>query len=156
MSAVYDLAKNKQIWGTFENLREHLFDQFQNVSYDSKTGLSIDDLEQKIDDYIRSYPEAPRVLQKANIFRIIMEYGQIYIDPLDWFADKLNHGGLLAKIRNGWHRDIENGVIKDAASYTSPHCQDKNWAFLRWKAFSLLVMCLYCFSTYQLAAPWHT
>ena len=35
---------------------------------------------------------------------------QLHIDPLDRFADKLNHGGLLAKVRNGWHRDIENGV----------------------------------------------
>lgn len=26
---------------------------------------------------------------------------------------------------------------------TSPHCQDKKWAFLRWKTFFLSVMCLY-------------
>jgi len=47
-----------------------------------------------------------------------MEYGQIYIDPLDWFADKLHHGGLLAKIRDGWHKDVRNGAIMGAASWS--------------------------------------
>jgi len=85
----------QRVWETFEDSRGHLFNQFQDIPFDPRTGLSPRELEQEIEEYLRTHQEQPRVLQKANVFRIVATRGQIYIDPHGWFIDKLNHGGHL-------------------------------------------------------------
>ena len=117
MSTVYDVAEAQQVWGTFENLRDRLFDQFQNVPFVPETGLSLEELKQEVEAYLQSHPDQPRVLQKANVYRIVVTRGRIYIDPLDWYADKLNHGNLVRRLRDGWHQEARSGVIKKEASW---------------------------------------
>jgi len=120
------------MWGTFERNRDHLFDQFQRASFNPKTGLSLDELEQLINDYLEEHPEQPRVLQKANVFRIVVTRGQICIDPIDWFVDKIDHGGfmrtmsledeinhgsLVRKLSLKWFEEAKNGVIAEEAGW---------------------------------------
>ncbi len=92
---------DQQIWNTFEQSRDHLFNQFQEISFDSTTGLSLQDLQDEIETYLQAHPDQPRVVQKAHIFRIVVTRGQITIDPRDWFVDKLNHGGHSSTPRAG-------------------------------------------------------
>jgi pyruvate formate-lyase/glycerol dehydratase family glycyl radical enzyme len=95
-------SKSAPVWGTFEQVRTHLFDQFQNVSYLSSSGLPLEELELEVELYLGAHPDQPRVLQKANVYRIVVTRGQISIDPADWFVDKLNHGGLVRRVRDRW------------------------------------------------------
>jgi pyruvate formate-lyase/glycerol dehydratase family glycyl radical enzyme len=95
-------ATSVSVWDTFDSLRDHLYDQFQDVPYDQGSGLPVDQLRQEIEHFLASHPEMPRVLQKAHMFRIVVTLGQIHVDPHDWYADKLNHGGLVREIRDGW------------------------------------------------------
>ena len=97
MTTKADIAETQQLWGTFDQNRDHLFNQFQEIPFDPETGLSPQELEQEIEAYLQAHPEQPRVLQKANVYRIVVTRGQIYVDPLDWYADKLNHGGHLKR-----------------------------------------------------------
>lgn len=117
MSAI-DVTEAQQLWGTFERVREHLYDQFQNVPFDPKTGMSLEDLRQEVEMYLQAHPDQPRALQKANVYRIVVTRGQIYVDPLDWFADKLNHGNLVRKVRDRWHGEARSGAIKKEASWS--------------------------------------
>jgi formate C-acetyltransferase len=107
----------QQMWGTFEAVRDHLFDQFQNVPFDPRPGLSLEELQGEVETDLQAHPDRPRVLQKANAYRIVVTRGQICIDPLDWFVDKLNHGGLVRKIRDAWHREARTGAIEKEASW---------------------------------------
>ena len=84
---------DQQVWNTFEQNRNHLFNQFQDISFNEMTGLSLESLKDEIKAYLQANPNQPRVLQKAHVFRIVVTRGQIAIDPHDWFVDKLNHGG---------------------------------------------------------------
>jgi formate C-acetyltransferase len=93
MRASARIAEPTSLWGTFDSIRDHLFNQFQDTPFDAETGLSLPELELEVEAYLQDHPDQPRVLQKANVFRIVVTRGQIYIDPLDWFVDKLNHGG---------------------------------------------------------------
>jgi formate C-acetyltransferase len=90
-------AEHQQVWGTFDRVRRHLSNQFKNIPFDVTTGISVEVLQNEIDDYLRKNLGQPKVLQKANIFRIVTTRGQICIDPRDWFIDKLNHGGHLGR-----------------------------------------------------------
>ncbi len=102
MISVADDAAEPQLWGTFERLRAHLFDQFQGVPFDPETGLPPAELERAVEGYLQAHADEPRVLQKANAYRIVVTQGQVYVDPTDWFADKLNHGSLVCKVRDRW------------------------------------------------------
>ena len=85
--------------GTFDRHREHLFNQFNEIPFDPETGLSPEELEKQINAYLVAHHEQPRVLQKANVFRIVVASGQIYIDPIDWFVKKLNHGSIYSRLK---------------------------------------------------------
>jgi len=115
----FDFIKAPQTWGTFESLREHLFNQFQNVPFIPETGLSLEELKQEVEAYLQANPDQPKVLQKANVYRIVVTQGQLYLDPLDWFADKLNHGGLVTKVRDGWFQEARAGAIRKEAGWFS-------------------------------------
>ena len=112
------VINTQQVWGMFEGLREHLFQQFQDVPFVPETGLSLAELKQEIEAYVQTNPHMPRVLQKANVYRIVVTRGQICLDPVDWYADKLNHGNLVRKLRDGWHHEARAGVIKEEASWS--------------------------------------
>jgi pyruvate formate-lyase/glycerol dehydratase family glycyl radical enzyme len=118
MSKIIDVDNAQHIWGTFDGVREHLYDQFQNIQYDLDTGLSIKDLENEVETYLQNHPDHPKVLQKANIFRISLTHSQICIDPVDWFASNINHGNFVNRIRDKWHGDVRNTLVKDEAMWS--------------------------------------
>ena len=118
--------------GTFDRHREHLFGQFNEIPFDPETGLSPEELEREVNAYLVAHLGHPRVLQKANVFRIVVTRGQIYIDPVDWFIGKLNHGGLMRgmsyeeecshgslvrKLSLKWLEEAECGVIAEEAEW---------------------------------------
>lgn len=100
---------------TFEDLREHLFNQFQDPPFEEDTGISSSELEAEVRQFIRENPGMPKVQQKAHAYRIVVTRGRICVDPLDWFADKLDHGGILRKLSGGWLDEAVNGPIKSQA-----------------------------------------
>ena len=104
-----------ELWSTFDRLEDHLYNQFQNIPFVRESGDSPDELREIVEKWITDHPEQPRVLQKAHAFRIILERGQIYVDPDDWFADKLNHGGLIRDLNRRWLSEAKEGVIQPEA-----------------------------------------
>lgn len=104
----------------FENVRNHLYNQFQDVDFDAQTGLPLVQLQNEVDLYLQSHPDQSRVLQKAHVFRILLTHGQISIDPQDWFAGKLNHGDLIRH-----HRDEILAEFKTAADRIEHNWSDR-------------------------------
>jgi pyruvate formate-lyase/glycerol dehydratase family glycyl radical enzyme len=115
--------------GAFERSRGHLFHQFQEIPFDPKTGRSPRELEQDIEAYLQAHPDVPRVLQKAHVFHLVVTRGQIYVDPLDWFVGKLNHGGhvkrplygdedsLVRRLSLRWLDEALDGVLAAEATW---------------------------------------
>jgi len=105
------------LWNSFDQVREHLFDQFNNPPFDPASGLAPDELERELAAYLEANPATPRVLQKAHIFRLVVTCAQITVDPQDWFADKLNHAGLIKKIDDRWLAEAQAGPLKEESSW---------------------------------------
>lgn len=99
-------------WNTFDSVREHLFQQFENPPFDPASGLTPEELEHEVEAYLSTHGETPRVLQKAHIFALILTRGQICVDPQDWFADKLNHANLIRKIDERWLSEAQAGPLQ--------------------------------------------
>ena len=117
MAAVLDVAESSQVWGTFDRVRDHLFEQFKDVPYVPETGSSKESLQQVVEGFLVEYSDMPRVLQKAHAYRLAVTHGQICVDPEDWFVDKLNHGGVVRSIREGWYREAKAGAIQQEADW---------------------------------------
>lgn len=117
MEAAAAIAAQPQVWDTFERNREHLFDQFRDAPFDPDSGLPVEALEQEVRAYLAAHSDQPRVLQKAHAFRIVVTRGQICVDPLDWFADKLNHGNIVRRIRDEWYAEARAGALKTEAGW---------------------------------------
>ena len=103
-----DITDTAPVWGTFDGVRERLFGQFTDGRFAEDSGLPIEAVRQEVDRYLQGHADQPRVLQKAHVFDIIVTRAQIYVDPIDWFADKLNHGNVLRGLTLG-SSDTEGG-----------------------------------------------
>lgn len=101
----------------FDEVREHLFAQFADVPFDPQTGLAPDQLEREVNAYLADHPDTPRVLLKANVYQMLVTKGRICINPLDWYADKLQHGGILRKLQQQWYSEAKAGPIKTEADW---------------------------------------
>ena len=108
---------DQQLWGTFDSVRDHLYDQFRQVPFDPDSGLPPDELERQARIYLERHPDQPRVLQKAHLFRMVVTLAQIYVDPLDWYADKLNDGNLVCRIRDEWYAEAQASVLRQEAGW---------------------------------------
>jgi pyruvate formate-lyase/glycerol dehydratase family glycyl radical enzyme len=95
-------AQTAPLWGTFGSLRDLLFNQFEAPPFDPATGVTPDELATEIRAHLTAHPDQPRILQRAHSFRIAVTRAQIAIDPRDWFVDKLNHGGIVRRVRDEW------------------------------------------------------
>ncbi|MBI4218588.1 MAG: hypothetical protein HY682_00490 [Chloroflexi bacterium] len=120
----------KEVWGTFERSRDHLFTQFSNTPFDPSTGLAPEALLREVDGFLAAHSDMPRVLQKAHVFRIVVTRAQICVDPADWFVDKLNHGHILRKLTLGtyyagrldegrWLGEATRGPLIEGAAWLS-------------------------------------
>ena len=105
------------VWNTFENVREHLALQFENPPYDPTSGLDPQELEDAVSSFLAAHHELPRILQIAHVYRLVVTRGQIAVDPQDWFADKLNHGGLLQKISDQWLAEAQAGPLQQESAW---------------------------------------
>ena len=101
----------------YDDVREHLFNQFQSVEYDSATGLSPDQLKITVDTFRATHPDMSRVLLKAHIYRIIVTQAQITLDPLDCFVDKLNHGAIVRALQHEWYQEAITGPVRCEAQW---------------------------------------
>ena len=117
MAVTIDEVETQALWGTFDANREHLYEQFRDVPWERDSGLAPEELARAVEEYLTTHPDEPRVVQKANVLRIIMTRGQIALDPLDWYADKLNHGRLVAKLNRRWLREAQSSVLADEAGW---------------------------------------
>ena len=111
------LTTSTSPWNTFEDVREHLFHQFTSTPFDASSGLPLEELEGEIEGFLAAHPEMPRVLQKAHVYRLVVTRAQIAVDPLDWFVDKLNHGGLIDRLNRRWLAEAQAGPLKEESAW---------------------------------------
>jgi len=123
-----DAVDTQRLWGTFDDVSDGLFAQFQDIQYAADRGIPLDELEAEVEQYLATHADQPKVLQKANVYRIVVSRGQISVDPNDWFADKLNHGHILRKLTKGsfYSLKLERGTWLDEAA-AGPLAEGAAW-----------------------------
>lgn len=116
MTAYSSVDYKNETWNTFDKLRSHLENQYEESEYLPETGLSISQLNQAVNEYLSTSKDS-FVVQKANVFKIIVTKGQIAVDPGDWFADKLRHGRILERLKNRYFNEVMTDKLPYHSSY---------------------------------------
>jgi trans-4-hydroxy-L-proline dehydratase len=109
MVATRDPAVRERVIDSFDTHRDTIFKRFKNPPFSTESGLPPAALQQVVDVYLRDNASEPRIIQKANVFRLVLESGRIYIEPLDWFAEKVDHGDTVRNLTLGSRDAAEAG-----------------------------------------------
>ena len=88
---------NNGVWGTFERERERLNLQMLEPGFVDGSGLSPSDLKSGFYKLRDSLSGDSAVIRKAKLLEYLLLNGRISVDPEDWFADKLDHQGLMSE-----------------------------------------------------------
>lgn len=99
----------------FEDVRESLIKQYENIPYAAGVGSPPEELKATVAAYLDENAEQPAAIKKANVFNMVLSQARIYVDPNDWFVDKINHGGILASLRRDWHSKAVATILAEAA-----------------------------------------
>lgn len=128
MVATKPPAKHGRDLDTFDASRDIIFRRFKNADFVPRSGVAPEELQHIADAYLADHPDEPRILQKANIFRLVLTRGRICVDPLDWFAEKIDHGDVVRKLTLGPREEgkVGRGKWLDEAA-TGPLLAGTEW-----------------------------
>ena len=84
----------------FDSVRQKLEKQYVNAEYGS--GWSKQQLSDAFDNFCAENPDQPRIVQKAEMLRLICENAPIAPEKDDYFVGKVQHYGLLLYLRGRW------------------------------------------------------
>jgi formate C-acetyltransferase len=98
------------LWETWKVVREKLSEQYCTCHFNEATGLPVEELEHEVRKYLSEHPDEPRIRQKAMIFSFLLEHARIRVDPFDWFADHIDTGNILTKIRDEWQQQASTDI----------------------------------------------
>lgn len=98
-------------WNTFEQDRAALEKQYDQTIWREETGLPPEVLSAQCLLVLEESAQLPRVLQKAKLFAYVLQNAQIALVPEDFFADQINHAGILLQIRGSWLQHEKDGTL---------------------------------------------
>ena len=99
-------------WNTFDSDRATLEKQYDRNNWIIASGLSVEELSAQCYRLIQLNRNLSHLELKANLFCYILENAQIEINPIDFFAEKINHGGILLNLRKEWLYDIKHKYLE--------------------------------------------
>ena len=102
---------SKDVWETFNKERDRLNRQMLEPNFVKGSGLESEALKRGFYEQRESLTDVSPVIKKARLFEYLLLNGRISVDPGDWFADKLDHQGLMAE----YNRTVLNTVAAEHA-----------------------------------------
>ena len=105
------------LWGRFDRDRRHLERQYAEPVYDPDTGLAPEALERAAESCLLDNASRGRVIQKALLYALIADKARIGVDPLDFFADGLQHGNLLTRLQTRWWDEVKCGPLSEETAW---------------------------------------
>lgn len=102
---------------TFDRDREHLEAQYHDPPWDEDSGWPLERLQTEAERLVEDAEALgePRIITRARVFALCLDHGRMDVDPLDWFADHLQHGDIVRGLRNRWTAEIRRDVIPEVS-----------------------------------------
>lgn len=101
------------VWNTFESYKEELAKQYKIERWNTESGMDLKSLREACFRILTECAGESRMIQKAKILSLILQKAQIEVNPLEWFVDKINHGGIVVEIRTMWKEEVDAGEMQE-------------------------------------------
>lgn len=101
------------IWNRFDENKQFLITQYNTENWNTKSGLSSEELETECEKLLNKLQDMPKDIIKAKVFEFIMDNAQLEVCPHNWFPAKINHRNILVKLSNRWKSDVENNELSN-------------------------------------------
>ena len=98
-------------WNTFEHDRPALERQYEKPRWIEQSGLPPEALSAECLRLLAQNGDLPRELVKAKLLQCVLQNAQLALVPEDFFADQIQHSGILLQIRNAWLRTERDGGL---------------------------------------------
>ena len=128
----------------FDDARPRLEKQYEQVQYDPASGLSPEALRQEFDAECARHPGEPRILTRARLMRLICEKARIAPEKDNFFASKVDGGGLIQQWKRQWGQEMwhkEFGFqsdgwcsMTDLKEHACHYCVDTSHTCPDWEA----------------------
>ncbi len=99
------MKKNMDKIKPFDSVRGNLENQCMNVSYISESGLSKEGLASEFKQKLSEMSSEPRIIIKAELFKLLCLRAAIAPEPNDFFVGKIEHHKLLIRLKDQWLRE---------------------------------------------------
>ena len=104
------------VWNTFEQNKHRLARQYKENRWSNQNAMPLPELQVACEEIVAKDGQMPRMLIKAELLSFILRNAQIEVNPLEWFADKINHGGIVVNIRTKWKEEVDACEMKQCLS----------------------------------------
>ena len=95
---------------SFAENREFIKTQYTEEKHVS-CGLSPEELERGMREYIASFGALPREIEKARAFEFVLDNAEFELNPHNLFQCKIHHGGTITNLRGEWKTEVETGEM---------------------------------------------
>ena len=104
---------SNSFWNTFDSVRSRQASQYERQVFPADTGFDVETLEREIRRHIAEHVEEPRIKLRAAMFAFLLENARIRVDAFDWFADHIDAGCIMTKIREEWRNEFAGSAHYD-------------------------------------------
>jgi formate C-acetyltransferase len=112
------------IWNTFEQNIDSLKNEFKEDNFIASSGIEFNELKKACFAIAKS-KSLSVVTKRANIISYIMENARISLNYYGWFADRVEHGGIIHQIRQLFLKDLYKTELKQIQKVQKNQIQDR-------------------------------
>lgn len=115
-------------WNLFKQNKDLIEKEFENTNWVQNSGMPPILLEQEAKKLISNLSGQPKPLIKAHLFAFVLDNAQLSEDRQNIFRTKLNHCGILQKLRQVWFEEVlASEELKPLIDEKSKACEVGAW-----------------------------
>ena len=112
MYAMIEIATKKEIkMKQFDIRNDQLTNQYAPVEWIAESGLDETALREAYDELMKNEAGLSRAMLKAKTYELIANRSRIAVDKADIFQEKLFSGGLIARQRGAWEKEVTDRIM---------------------------------------------
>lgn len=96
-----------------KEIRKKISEQYINTKWNTESGISCEQLERECELLEAKMRGESKAKIKSAIMELILTKAQINVIDCEWFADKINHGEIMRKIREKWQHDADETCMNE-------------------------------------------
>lgn len=98
------------LWGEFDSFKSELLRQYED-GWNTESGKEPAELYKEALKIEKNLAGEPKITVKARIIEHLLDNAMLSVNPHEWFADRINDGGIMLRLRQAWQESINSSAM---------------------------------------------